>query len=226
MSDITLVLATGNNGKIREFKELFSGFDINIKNLNDFGPIPSVTEDGETFEENAYIKASFTSKVLGLPAIADDSGLVVPALNGVPGVYSARYAGENATDEENIKKLLNEMEGISDRKAYFETSLSIAVPRGYALTYEGRVDGEITRKPAGENGFGYDPLFYYPPFGKTFAQLTQEEKNSVSHRGNAMKELQGEFDKVLIWLGNRLSEEPYAPGRCDNPAGSDKIVSK
>jgi XTP/dITP diphosphohydrolase len=216
----TLVLATRNKGKISEITELLSGFDITIKNLNDFGPIPPVIEDGETFEDNAYIKASFTAKVLGLPAIADDSGLIVEALDGAPGVYSARYAGENAADDDNNRKLLDEMEGISKRNAYFETAIIIAVPRGHALTYIGRVEGEITEMPAGENGFGYDPLFYYPPLKKTFAQMTQDEKNSVSHRGKAVKELQSEFKKVLIWLENRLAEEPYAPGHCDNPAHS------
>ncbi len=218
----TLVLATRNEGKIKELTELFSGFDIDIKSLNDFGPIPPVIEDGETFEDNAYIKAAFTAKVLGIPAIADDSGLAVEALDGAPGVYSARYAGENASDEDNNRKLLKEMEGISNRNACFETAIIIAVPRGYALTYTGRVEGEIANMPAGENGFGYDPLFYYPPLKKTFAQLTRDEKNSVSHRGKAMKELRNEFEKVIIWLDNRLAEEPYAPGHCDNPVHSQE----
>lgn len=213
----TLVLATRNKGKIKELTELFSAFDINIKNLNDFGPIPPIVEDGKTFEDNAYIKASFTAKVLGLPAIADDSGLVVEALDGAPGVYSARYAGENASDENNNKKLLNKMKNISRRNAHFETAIIIAVPRGYALTYIGRVEGEITNMPVGKNGFGYDPIFYYPPLKKTFAQMTQDEKSSVSHRGKAIRELQNEFEKVIIWLNNRLAEEPYAPGHCDNP---------
>ncbi|MFC1493897.1 XTP/dITP diphosphatase [Thermodesulfobacteriota bacterium] len=208
MVERTLVLATRNKGKISELTELLSGFDINVKNLNDFGPIPPVVEDGKTFEDNAYKKASFTAKVLGLPAIADDSGLVVEALDGAPGVYSARYAGENTADEDNNRKLLSEMKGISKRNAYFETAIIIAVPMGHALTYIGRVEGEISEVPVGENGFGYDPLFYYPPLEKTFARMTQDEKNSVSHRGKAVKELQSEFEKVIIWLENRLAEEP------------------
>ena len=216
MVEKTLVLATRNKGKISELTELLSGFDITVKNLNDFGPIPPVIEDGKTFEDNAYKKASFTAKVLGLPTIADDSGLVVDALDGAPGVYSARYAGENASDDENNRKLLNEMKGISKRNAYFETAIIIAVPRGHALTYTGRAKGEITEAPAGEKGFGYDPLFYYAPLKKTFAQMTQDEKNGVSHRGKAVKELQGEFKKVIVWLENRLAEEPYAPGHCEN----------
>ena len=220
MSGLTIVLATGNEGKVKELREMLKGFEINIKSLKDFGPIPEVKEDGDSFEDNAYIKAHFTAKILGLPAIADDSGLVVDALDGSPGVYSARYAGENATDEENINKLLKEMEGKEERKAHFETAIMIAVPRGPALTYIGKVEGEISDAPAGDNGFGYDPVFYYPPMSKTFAQMTADEKNSISHRGKAMKELTGEFKQVMTWLNNRMAEEPYASGNCDNPSHS------
>jgi len=209
MQDKILVLATGNQGKVSEFKDLLSGFEIEIKSPKDFGPIPEVLEDGKTFEENAYKKAHFTAKMLGFPALADDSGLVVEALGGVPGVYSARYAGENATDEDNNLKLLGAMEGVSDRKAAFECVLAIAVPRGPALIYEGRCDGEIADEMKGENGFGYDPLFYFPPSKKTFAQLTRQEKNRVSHRGKAMEELRSEFKKVLKWLKQRHAEEPF-----------------
>ena len=222
MSKIPIVLATRNQGKIKEITELLGGYDIEIKSLNDFGPVPSVEETGETFDDNAYIKAHFTAKVLGLPAIADDSGLVVEALDGAPGVYSARYAGEEATDHENNIKLLKEMTGKTNRKAHFETAVIIAVPRGPALTYVGKVEGEITTSPMGDNGFGYDPLFYYPPMSKTFAQMTGEEKNSVSHRGKAINELITEFDKVIIWLKNRMAEEPYGSDQCFNPAHSQK----
>ncbi len=201
-----IVLATRNQGKVREFKELVKGFPVKILSLSDFGPIPEVVEDGKTFEENAYKKASFTAKVLGLPAISDDSGLVVEALDGAPGVYSARYSGENATDRENAAKVLKEMKGKKNRRAAFECVLSIAVPSGPALTYEGRCEGEILEEPRGENGFGYDPIFYYPAFNKTFAEITMEEKSSVSHRGRAFAELAGEFDKVMIWLAARLQE--------------------
>ena len=220
MSKISIVLATRNKGKVKEIKELLGSFDIEIKSLDDFGPIPEVTEDGSSFEDNAYLKAYFTAKVLGLPAIADDSGLVVDALEGAPGVYSARFAGENATDKENNSKLLREMAGKTNRKAHFETAVIIAVPRGPALTYVGKVEGEIAESPVGDNGFGYDPLFYYPPMSKTFAQMTGEEKNSISHRGKAIKELAGEFDKVMIWLKNRMAEEPYGSNECYNPAHS------
>lgn len=222
MSKIPIVLATRNQGKIKEITELLSSYDIDIKSLNDFGPIPTVEETGTTFDDNAYIKAHFTARVLGLPAIADDSGLVVEALEGAPGVYSARYAGEGATDEENNKKLLKEMEGKTNRKAHFETAVILAVPRGPALTYIGKVEGEITESTRGDNGFGYDPLFYYQPMSKTFAQMTGEEKNSISHRGQAIKELADEFDKVMIWLKNRMAEEPYGSDQCFNPGHPPK----
>lgn len=129
---------------------------------------------------------------------------MVEALNGAPGVHSARYAGENATDEQRYLKLLSEMEGRANRKAAFECVISIAVPTGPALTYEARCEGLITEMPAGSNGFGYDPVFYYPPYQKTFAELTRQEKNRVSHRGKALAELKDEFDKVLIWIRQNM----------------------
>jgi XTP/dITP diphosphohydrolase len=203
-NDIPLVIATRNPGKTAEINDILTGFTVEIKNLADFGPIPSVQEDGNTFDENAYKKASFTAKVLGIPALADDSGLVVAALNGAPGVFSARYAGENATDEQRYTKLLAEMKGQVNRKAAFECVISIAVPSGPALTYEARCEGLIAEEPIGHNGFGYDPIFYYPPLDKTFAQLTREEKSRVSHRGRALQELKAEFDKVLIWIRRHM----------------------
>jgi XTP/dITP diphosphohydrolase len=207
--DRPLVLATRNSGKIAEFRELFSGSGIEIRSLDDFGPIPPVAEDGETFEDNAVLKARFTARVLGLPAIADDSGLSVTAIRGEPGIYSARYAGEDATDRENNLKLLERLDGIAEREAAFVCILAIAVPRGPALIYEGVCEGVIATSLAGDKGFGYDPLFYYPPMKKTFAQMTSAEKNRVSHRGRAMAELKGELNKVCIWLRQRLMEEPF-----------------
>ena len=203
-----LVLATRNQGKISEFRALLSGFDVELKSLKEFGPIPSAVEDGATFEENAYKKALFAARALGLPALADDSGLVVPALGGHPGVRSARYAGNGADDRANNLKLLKAMEGVKNRKAAFECVIAVAVPRGPSLIYEGKCEGEIIQTPAGDQGFGYDPLFYCPPLKKTFAQMSLEEKNRVSHRGKAMAELREEFDKILIWLRQRLAEEP------------------
>jgi len=201
---MTLVIATSNLGKTAEIRDMLEGFPVNIKNLADFGPIPPVVEDGDTFDDNAYKKASFVAKVLGLPALADDSGLVVDALGGAPGVYSARYAGEDATDKQRYTKLLAEMKGETNRKAAFECVLSIAVPPGPALTYEARCEGIIAEAPVGESGFGYDPVFYYPPLEKTFGQLSREEKSRVSHRGKALQELSQEFDKVLTWIEQNM----------------------
>ncbi len=206
--DRPLVLATRNRGKVAEFKALFSGLDVEIRDLSQFGPIPEVEEDGNTFEDNAVKKARFTARVLGLPAVADDSGLMVTALNGKPGVHSARYAGKGATDAANNRKLLHDMNGIQERQAAFVCIIVIAVPRGPALVYEGRCEGVIATKVTGADGFGYDPVFYYPPAGKTFAEMTRDEKNRVSHRGRAMSELKNELDKVMVWLRQRLEEEP------------------
>ena len=202
---IILVIATRNKGKTQEIKKLLKDFPVEIKNLDDFGPIPHLEEDGDTFEENAYKKASFAARILGLPALADDSGLIVEALDGAPGIHSARYAGVNATDEQRYLKLLDDMKGKSNRKAAFECVVSIAVPTGPALTYEARCEGLITTEPAGSNGFGYDPVFFYTPLNKTFAQITSEEKNRISHRGKAFAELKSEFDKVLIWIRQHMS---------------------
>jgi XTP/dITP diphosphohydrolase len=205
MKDVkVLVLATRNLGKTRELRELLKDFPVEIKNLSDFGPIPYIEEDGTTFDENAFKKASFTAKVLGLPALADDSGLEVEALGGAPGVHSARYAGPGATDQEKSAKLLQEMKGKANRRAAFMCVISIAVPSGVALMYEGRCEGLITEVPAGDNGFGYDPVFFYPPMQRTFAQLSAQEKNLVSHRGKALAALKEEFDKVLIWIRQHL----------------------
>jgi len=201
---LNLVIATGNPGKTAEIRDMLKGFPIDIKNLDDFGPIPPVVEDGDTFDENAYKKASFVSKILGYPALADDSGLVVDALDGAPGVYSARYAGENASDQQRYTKLLDEMKGHTNRQAAFECVMSLAVPTGAALTYEGRCEGLIAEKPAGDGGFGYDPVFYYPPLKKTFGELSREEKSRISHRGKALGELKNEFDKVLIWVRQNM----------------------
>ncbi len=196
----TIVIATTNKGKTREIRKLLAHSNIEIKNLDDFGPIPEVIEDGETFDDNAYKKASFTAKVLGVPAMADDSGLCVDALEGAPGVYSARYAGVGATDKDNVTKMLKDLKGKKNRNAAFKCVISIAVPTGAALTYEGECKGIITTEPIGENGFGYDPLFFYPEFNKTFAQLSIEEKGQVSHRGRALQQVASEMDKIIDWI--------------------------
>jgi len=201
---IIIVIATRNKGKKSEISDLLKGFPVDIKGLDDFGTIPHIEEDGDTFDENAYKKASLTARMLGFPALADDSGLLVEALGGAPGVLSARYAGENATDEQRCQKLLQEMKGKTNRKAAFECVISIAVPTGPALTYEARCEGLIAEQPSGSNGFGYDPVFYYPPLNKTFGELSIEEKSRVSHRGKALGEFKDELDKVMIWIKQQM----------------------
>jgi len=202
-----LVMATRNPGKTAEIRDLLQAFPMEIRDLSDFGPIPEVEEDGLTFDENAYKKSSFTARVLGCPALADDSGLAVAALNGSPGVLSARYGGEGLSDADRCRQLLAEMRGRRDRRAAFECVLSLAVPSGPALTYEGRCEGLLTEAPSGDNGFGYDPIFYYPAAHKTFAQLTREEKNRISHRGKALQELRDEFEKVMIWIRRHMPRD-------------------
>lgn len=215
-----IVLATSNKNKIREFREILKDFDLELKSVADFGPIPEPIEDGDTFEANAYKKAHHTARVLGLPAIADDSGLVVEALNGAPGVYSARYAGEDATDSDNCDKLLSEMSKETNRNAKFVCSLSIAVPSGPALSYEAECNGTLLKEKRGDSGFGYDPLFYFEEFGKTFAELSSDEKNKVSHRGKAVAEFKEELPKVIKWLEQRLFEEK--PAKPDHSEFEDK----
>jgi XTP/dITP diphosphohydrolase len=200
----TLVIATRNQGKAKEIEALLQEFPITIKDLSAFGPLPEIVEDGSTFDENAYKKASITARLLGQPALADDSGLVVEALNGAPGVYSARYGGEGLTDGQRCRRLLMEMKNETDRRAAFECVISIAVPTGPALTYEARCEGLIADAPRGDGGFGYDPIFIYPPYAKTFAEMSIEEKGKVSHRGKALTEVQQEFDKITKWLQMHL----------------------
>ncbi len=199
-----LVLATRNKGKVNEIKGLLKNYAIAIRDLDDFGPIPLIEEDGTTFEENAYKKARLTARYLGLPALADDSGLVVDALDGAPGVYSARYGGPDATDAQRCQKLLKALETHEDRAARFECVLSLAVPTGPALTYEAACHGTIAAAPSGDNGFGYDSVFFFPDLGKTFAQMTLEEKGRVSHRGKALQELSAEFEQVIAWINRHM----------------------
>jgi XTP/dITP diphosphohydrolase len=223
-SPLAMVIATRNRGKAAEMRDLLRAFPVSLRDLDQCGPIPPVEEDGATFDDNAYLKSSHTARVLGLPAMADDSGLVVEALGGAPGVRSARFAGAHASDQDNCRLLLERMQGIDDRRAAFVCVISIAVPGGPALTYEGRCEGLIARAPAGQGGFGYDPLFYYPPLGRTFAELSLEEKGRISHRGRALMEMRGEFERVLIWIRRHLPRvDPFPcalpPGRFDQGPG-------
>jgi XTP/dITP diphosphohydrolase len=197
---LRILLATKNLGKVKEIQEAFKGEGVTLLSLTDFHDVPTCVEDGNSFRENAIKKACFYAKQTGLPCISDDSGLEVFALKGRPGVYSQRYAGENATDEENNQKLLEELTGIKDRRARFVCVMAIVIPKGDYLLYEGTVEGEITTSLLGDKGFGYDPIFFYPPLKKTFAQLDPEEKNLVSHRGKALELIKKDLPRILAWI--------------------------
>ncbi|SFC14635.1 non-canonical purine NTP pyrophosphatase, RdgB/HAM1 family [Alkalibacterium subtropicum] len=195
----TIVIATRNKGKAKEFEALFNKKGYGIVTLLDFPDIEDVEETGETFNENALLKAETISGKLDTLVLADDSGLVVDALHGQPGVYSARYAGEEKNDAKNNAKLLNALadHNENERQAHFHCSLALARPGKDSLVIEGRLDGEIAGVPRGENGFGYDPLFYLPEKGKTLAECTQSEKNEISHRADALKKLERHLDDWL-----------------------------
>lgn len=183
-----LVLATKNRGKIREISELLAPLEIEILTLDDFPEIGEIKEDGDSFRENAVKKASAVCEQTGLITLADDSGLEVDYLDGAPGVISSRFAGEERDDEANNKKLLELMSGVpaKQRAARFRCVMAVAVPDGWVYTTEGACEGVIAEEPRGEGGFGYDPLFYLPEYGKTFAELDLETKNKISHRARAL----------------------------------------
>ena len=188
----TLLIATRNEGKTKEFRAIFDKLGYDVENLNDYPDLPEVAETGMTFEENARLKAETISKLTGKMVLADDSGLKVDVLGGLPGVWSARFAGEGATDQENNAKLLHELAMVfelKDRSAQFHTTLVVASPGKESLVVEADWPGYINFKPKGENGFGYDPLFLVGETGKSSAELTLEEKNSQSHRALAVKKL-------------------------------------
>lgn len=194
-----ILIATKNKGKIKEFSDLFAEKGIKVSSLLDFPGIEDVEETGSTFIENAKIKAETISKQFNKIVVADDSGLCVDALQGRPGVFSARYAGETKNDEANLEKVLMEMEGVpfEKRTARFHCVLAVAIPNGETRIYEGTCEGHITEKPEGENGFGYDPIFYILDREQTMAQLSSEEKNKISHRAKAMKKLSENW-KILF----------------------------
>jgi XTP/dITP diphosphohydrolase len=200
VSGIVLTIATHNEGKKREYQLLLKEFPIKIRALSDFQKALNLEEEGATFEEVARNKALTASRLLNIRALADDSGLMVEALGGAPGIRSARYAGSGATDHQNNLKLLTAMAGKAQRNATFVCAIAIAKPTGQVVSYTGRCSGIITQKPIGTEGFGYDSLFYYPPLGRTFAQLSPDKKNKVSHRGQAMGKLADDFERILLWL--------------------------
>lgn len=190
-----LVLATGNEGKVREFSGLLKGVFERVVSLRNLDSPPEVIEDGETFRDNALKKARAIAEYSGKPVLADDSGLEVDALGGRPGVYSARYAGENATDKDNVKKLLTEMEGKENREARFVCCLALVYPDGREIVVRGTCEGVISREPRGEGGFGYDPVFYLPEFEKTMAEIDPALKNRISHRARAAEKLVEQLGK-------------------------------
>jgi len=182
-----VVLATTNQGKVREFSKLLEGVFENVISLKELDSPPEVIEDGVTFRDNALKKAREIAQFSGKLTLADDSGLEVEALDGRPGVYSARYSGENATDKTNIEKLLDELGDNPNRNARFVCILALVDPKGDELVVEGFCEGIILNEPRGEGGFGYDPVFYLPDREKTMAEIDPELKNRISHRANACK---------------------------------------
>ncbi len=186
-----IVLATRNKGKVAELSTMLGSFDVEVVGLDAYPEIGEIPETGKTFEENALIKARAVCQATGLTALADDSGLVVDALAGAPGVYSARFAGERASDADNNAKLLREMATVPSerRSARFVCVMAAVAPNGATTTARGTWEGEIARKPRGQGGFGYDPLFLDPEPGLSAAELDPEQKNARSHRGKALRKL-------------------------------------
>lgn len=203
---LKILIATKNRGKLAELRRLMSvyidGAEIELLTLDDVGFCGEIEEDGSTFAENAMIKAKAAAEASGLISVGDDSGLCVYALGGAPGVRSARYAGEGHDDDANNQKLLRELQGVASREAAFVCSMACVFPSGCGLegepiSVEGRCEGEILCAPRGTDGFGYDPLFWYDEYGKTFAELSGDDKNAISHRGVASARLCHEISKRI-----------------------------
>ncbi len=191
MEKRVVIIATQNEGKVNEFKQLFAEAGWTVRSLLDYPHMPDIVEDGNTFAENAAKKAETIAKAFKQMVIADDSGLVVDALDGRPGIYSARYAGEKKNDLANMEKVLKELKDIpaEDRTARFVCTIAVARPNMPTLYYEGVCEGVISREAIGCYGFGYDPIFFVPELGKTMAELSPQEKNRISHRSKALKQL-------------------------------------
>ncbi|WP_310601321.1 XTP/dITP diphosphatase [Desulfobulbus sp.] len=195
-----IVLATGNRHKYAELRQVLGNLPLALRGLVDFAPVPEAVEDGVSFGENAYKKAHHYAQAYNVPCLADDTGLVVDALGGKPGVHSARYAGPGATDRANCERLLRELADVDRRTARFVCVLTLVAPNGASLSWEGRCEGEIITEWRGEHGFGYDPLFLVPQLNKTLAEIPLAEKEAYSHRGRALAQFMGEFDRVREWL--------------------------
>lgn len=186
-----IVFATTNAGKIKEIKEILADFDVEVVSMNEMNITTDIEENGTTFEENSLIKARAISKLTGLPALADDSGLEVDYLNGEPGIYSARYLGKNTGYDYKNNYIIDKLKDAKDeeRSARFVCVISLVLPDGREFVKKGVMEGKIGYEIKGENGFGYDPIFYLPQYGKTSAEISAEEKNKISHRGKALREM-------------------------------------
>ncbi len=190
-----IIFATGNAGKMREIKEILSDLPYEVVSMKEAGVTADIVEDGTTFEENALIKARTIAELTGEIALADDSGLEVDYLDKAPGIYSARFLGEDTSYEVKNKYLIDKLEGVegADRSARFVCAIACVWPDGRSKVCRATIEGELAKAPAGENGFGYDPIFYVPQFGKTTAQLSMAEKNEISHRAKALREMKKEL---------------------------------
>ncbi len=197
-----LIIASNNAHKLEEIKNILgSRFDC-VLSLKEAGIEHETVEDGKTFMENAIKKAREITEITGDFALADDSGLCVDALSGAPGIYSARFCGRHGDDAANNRLLLQKLEGVEDRRAHFTSAVALTTPSGETITAEGYFYGEISHGAKGENGFGYDPLFYLPEYGKTSAEISPELKNSISHRAHALEELVKKLDEYGLKEGN------------------------
>ena len=194
-----VVLASKNPHKLVEISKITEQFDMELVLQSELGVDIEVEETGTTFEENSYLKARAVMEATGLPALADDSGIAVDALNGEPGIYSARYGFDESLDDwGRLQLLLKNTENVPDgqRQAQFICVITLVTPDGKVIQARGEVHGELLRAPAGEGGFGYDPIFYYPPYGKSLAEVSAEEKNQVSHRANALRVFYGKLKEA------------------------------
>jgi XTP/dITP diphosphohydrolase len=196
---LKVIIATKNAGKAKEFVKMFEPYNIEVKTLLDFPEFAEIEETGKTFEENAILKAETVCAQLGVMAIADDSGIMVDALDGRPGIYSARYAGVEKDDEANNDKLLEELKDVpqEERTARYYCALAFASPNHRTITVHDTCEGIILSKRQGTNGFGYDPLFYLPERGETMAEITAQEKNEISHRAKALRKLENYLSQVF-----------------------------
>ena len=214
---IRLVVATGNAGKVREITRILDGVCVEIVSLADFPSMPEPEETGSTFAENAAIKARYAVQHTGLPALADDSGLEVDALGGQPGIYSSRFAGPNATDKERYELLLSLLADVPDdkRTARFKCAAALAFPSGELQMFEGVCEGVICKEPHGANGFGYDPVFFLPQYGLTMAEVGEDLKNEISHRGKAMLAARAALEALVSSIERAPAELP--PEAADGP---------